>query len=90
MLCVLARHGDAPQTKKVVYMYPSVGKELASVLVMGCHHTRASHDVGVERALVIPHKHAHPHSLPSLLHQQVPCICQLVVELTQSVADCGM
>ncbi len=62
-------HADARQAKKVVYMYPSVGKEFAGVLVMGSHHTRASHDVGVERALVIPHKHAHPHSLPSLLHQ---------------------
>lgn len=61
--------GDALQTKKVVYLYPSVGKELASVLIMGSHHTRAPHEVGVERALIIPHKHAHPHSLPSLFHQ---------------------
>ncbi len=90
-----ARHASSVfkciwQATRVVYSYPSVGKELASVLIMGSHHTRASHDAGVERALVIPHKHAYPHSLPSLLHQQVPCSCQLEWELMQSVADSGL
>lgn len=48
---------------------PCVGKVSAGVLIVGGHHTRPAHHLVVHTALVVPHQHAHTHSLPSLLHQ---------------------